>query len=62
MNKDFFNKVFNFVKKIFLYKLNRDKKKRAHKESIFDYLIKSEASNIEMELLEHVLTTLTESN
>ena len=42
--------------------MNRDKKKGAHNESIFDYLIKSEASNIEMELLEHVLTTLIESN
>ena len=40
----------------------RNKKKRADKESIFDYLIKSLASNIEMELLEHVLTTLIENN
>ena len=35
----------------------RNKKRRADKESIFDYLIKSLKSNIEMELLEHVLTT-----
>ena len=40
----------------------RNKKKRADKESIFDYLTKSLASNIEMELLEHVLTTLMENN
>ena len=40
----------------------RNKKKRADKESIFDYLTKSLASNIEMELLEHVLTTLIENN
>ena len=38
------------------------KKKRVGKESIFDYLNKSLASNIEMELLEHVLTTLVENN
>ena len=37
------------------------KKKRVGKESIFDYLNKSLASNIEMELLEHVLTTLIEN-
>ena len=40
----------------------RNKKKRADKESIFDYFTKSLASNIEMELLEHVLTTLIENN
>ena len=40
----------------------RSRKKRADKESIFDYLTKSLASNIEMELLEHVLTTLTKNN
>ena len=38
------------------------KKKRADKDSIFDYLTKSLASNIEIELLEHVLTTLIENN
>ena len=38
------------------------KKKRADKESIFDYLTKSLASNIEMKLLEHLLTTLIENN
>ena len=40
----------------------RSRKKRADKESIFDYLTKSLASNIEMELLEHVLITLIENN
>ena len=40
----------------------RNKKKRADKESIFDYLTKSLASNIEMKLLEHLLTTLIENN
>ena len=40
----------------------RSIKKRADKESIFDYLTKSLASNIEMELLEHVLITLIENN
>ena len=40
----------------------RNKKKRADKESIFDYLTKSLASNIEMRLLEHLLTTLIENN
>ena len=40
----------------------RNKKKRADKESIFDYFTKSLASNIEMELLEHVLTTLIVNN
>ena len=38
------------------------KKKRADKDSIFDYLTKSLASNIEIELLEHVLTKLIENN
>ena len=33
-----------------------------NKESIFDYFTKSLASNIEMELLEHVLTTLIVNN
>ena len=40
----------------------RSRKKRADKESIFDYLTKSLASNIEMKLLEHLLTTLIENN
>ena len=40
----------------------RNKKKSADKESIFDYFTKSLASNIEMELLEHVLTTRIENN
>ena len=40
----------------------RNKKKRADKESIFDFLTKSLASNIEMEVLEHLLTTLIENN
>ena len=40
----------------------RNKKKRADKESIFDYLTKSLATNIEIELLKHVLTTLIENN
>ena len=40
----------------------RNKKKRADKESTFDYFTKSLASNIEMELWEHVLTTLIENN
>lgn len=39
-----------------------DKKKGADKESIFDSLTKSLASNLEMELLEFVLATLTENN
>ena len=37
-------------------------KKRADKESIFDYLTKFLTSNIEMEILEHVLTTFIENN
>ena len=40
----------------------RNKKKRADKESIFDCLTKSLASNIEIEVLEHLLTTLIENN
>ena len=40
----------------------RNKKRSADKESMFDYLTKSLASNIEMELLECVLTTLIENN
>ena len=40
----------------------RSIKKRADKESIFDYLTKSLAPNIEMELLEYVLTPLTKNN
>ena len=40
----------------------QDKKKRANKEFIFDYLTKSLASNKEMEPLEHVLTTLIKNN
>ena len=40
----------------------RNKKKRADKESIFDYFNKSLVSNIKMELLEHVLTTLNENH
>ena len=40
----------------------RNKKKQPHKEVIFDYLTKSLASNIEIELLDHVLTTLIENN
>ena len=36
--------------------------KESDKESIFDYFTKSLASNIEMELLEHVLTTLIVNN
>ena len=40
----------------------RNKRKCADIESIFDYVTKSLASNIEMELLEHVLKTLTENN
>ena len=35
-------------------KMIRNKKKRADKETIIDYLTKSLASNIEMELLEHL--------
>ena len=48
--------VLNAIKTI------RNKKKSANKEFIFDYLTKSLASNIEMEPLEHVLTTLIENN
>ena len=40
----------------------RNKKRLADKESIFDYLTKSLASDIEMELLEHVLATLIMKN
>ena len=40
----------------------RNKKYRADKESVFDFLTKSLASNIEMELLKHVLTTLIQNN
>ena len=40
----------------------RNKEKRTDKESVFHYLTKSLASNIEMELLEHALTTLIENN
>ena len=40
----------------------RNKEKRTDKESIFHYLTKSLASNIEVELLEHALTALIESN
>ena len=40
----------------------RNKKKRANKEFIFDYLTKSLASNKEMEPLEHVLITLIKNN
>ena len=40
----------------------RNKKKCDDKDSIFDYLTKSLPSNIEMELLEHVLTTLIKNN
>ena len=40
----------------------RNNKKRADKESIFDCLTKSLASNIEIEVLEHLLTTLIENN
>ena len=40
----------------------RNKKKRADKESIFDCLTKSLASNIEIEVLEHLLTRLIENN
>ena len=40
----------------------RNKEKRTDKESIFHYLTKSLASNIEVELLEHALTTLIENN
>ena len=36
--------------------------KEFDKESIFDYFTKSLASNIEIELLEHVLTTLIVNN
>ena len=43
-------------------KTMRNKEKRTDKESIFDYLTKFLASNIEMELLEHALTTLIENN
>ena len=37
-------------------------KERADKESMFDCLTKSLASNIETEQLEYALTTLVESN
>ena len=40
----------------------RNKKYRADKESVFDFLTNSLASNIEMELLKHVLTTLIQNN
>ena len=40
----------------------RNKEKRTDKESVFHYLTKSLASNIEMELLEHALTTFIENN
>ena len=40
----------------------RNEKKCDDKDSIFDYLTKSLPSNIEMELLEHVLTTLIKNN
>ena len=40
----------------------RNKKRRADKESVFHYLTKSLASNIELELWEHILTTLIENN
>ena len=40
----------------------RNKEKRTDKESIFHYLTKSLASNIEVELLEHALTALIENN
>ena len=43
-------------------KTMRNKEKHTDKESIFDYLTKFLASNIEMELLEHALTTLIENN
>ena len=40
----------------------RNKKYRANKESVFDFLTKSLASNTEMELLKHVLATLIQNN
>ena len=51
----YLNRLYYAIKTI------RNKKKRADKESILDYLTKSLASYIEMELLEHVLTTLIEN-
>ena len=58
------NDVTFFFKPVVLsaIKTIRNKKRLADKESKFDYLTKSLASNIEMELLEHVLTTLIENN
>ena len=43
-------------------KTMRNKKRRADKESIFDYLTKSLASNIGIELLGYLLTTLFKNN
>ena len=48
--------VLNAVKTI------GDKKKRADKGFIFDYLTKSLASNLEMGLLKHVLAALIDNN
>lgn len=43
-------------------KIIRDKKKYVDKYFIFDCLTKSLASKLELELLGHVLVTLTENN